>query len=126
MSGLRRHGIGLTLALVVGAAWTPATLTGEEPAAEELRGVLAVEDSGPGIPPEERERVFAPFYRGQTGARFPQGMGLGLSIARDLVAAHGGSIRVESEPGEGSVFEILLPRAEAPADAAPWRCVQRG
>ena len=77
---------------------------------------FVVEDSGPGIPPEERERVFAPFYRGQTGARFPQGMGLGLSIARDLVAAHGGSIRVDGE--RGAAFVVTLPVASPLEDGA--------
>jgi two-component system sensor histidine kinase BaeS len=75
---------------------------------------IVVEDSGPGIPPEERDQVFAPFYRGQTGARFPQGMGLGLSIARDLVAAHGGSLRVDGE--RGAAFTISLPVAPVPGD----------
>lgn len=69
---------------------------------------LTVEDNGPGIPPEERERVFAPFYRGPSSVRFPQGMGLGLSIARDLVAAHGGTITVDG--GErGAIFVLTLP-----------------
>jgi len=69
-----------------------------------------VHDSGPGIPPEEQERVFTPFYRGSVGSRFPQGMGLGLSIARDLVNAHGGSIELDSTPGAGSTFTIWLPQ----------------
>jgi signal transduction histidine kinase len=66
-------------------------------------------DSGPGIPPEEQAQVFTPFYRGSVGRRFPQGMGLGLSIARDLVDAHGGQIALESVPGQGSAFTIHLP-----------------
>jgi two-component system sensor histidine kinase BaeS len=70
---------------------------------------IRVRDSGPGIAPEEQERIFAPFYRGPADRRFPQGMGLGLSIARDLVAAHGGRIEVQSTPGTGSTFTISLP-----------------
>jgi len=70
---------------------------------------IRVSDTGPGIPTEEQERIFTPFYRGQSASRFPQGMGLGLSIARDLVAAHGGRLTVESTPGAGSHFTIWLP-----------------
>jgi len=68
-----------------------------------------VQDTGAGIASEEQEKVFEPFYRGNQGRRFKQGMGLGLSIARDLVEAHGGGISLESEPGKGSRFTIRLP-----------------
>jgi two-component system sensor histidine kinase BaeS len=71
--------------------------------------LIQVEDNGPGIPVEEQEKVFEPFYRGNQGRRFKQGMGLGLSIARDLVTAHGGRISLESAPGKGSQFTIHLP-----------------
>jgi two-component system sensor histidine kinase BaeS len=71
---------------------------------------MRVRDSGPGITPEEQKRIFTPFYRGPAGRRFPQGMGLGLSIARDLVTAHGGRIEVQSTPGVGSTFTIWLPQ----------------
>ena len=70
---------------------------------------IRVSDSGRGISPEEQAQIFTPLYRGPTGVRFPQGMGLGLSIAHDLVVAHGGRIEVESEPGRGSHFTIWLP-----------------
>lgn len=70
---------------------------------------IRVQDTGVGIPPEEQTRIFEPFYRGTTGRRFPQGMGLGLSIARDLLAAHGGRVEVESVPGVGSTFTLWLP-----------------
>jgi two-component system sensor histidine kinase BaeS len=70
---------------------------------------IRVSDTGPGIAPEEQARIFTPFYRGQPGRRFPQGMGLGLSIARDLVVAHGGRLEVESTPGVGSHFTLWLP-----------------
>jgi two-component system sensor histidine kinase BaeS len=69
---------------------------------------IRVQDSGPGIALEEQARVFAPFYRGSMGRRFPQGMGLGLSIAHDLVTAHNGRIELESIPGKGSTFTIWL------------------
>ena len=70
---------------------------------------IRVSDTGRGIPLEGQEEVFTPLYRGQTGVRFPQGMGLGLSIAHDLVVAHGGRIDVESEVDRGSQFTIWLP-----------------
>jgi signal transduction histidine kinase len=71
---------------------------------------VKVSDTGPGIPYEEQEMIFLPLYRGDQGQRrFKQGMGLGLSIARDLIQAHNGSIEVESTPGKGSHFTIWLP-----------------
>lgn len=70
---------------------------------------LKISDSGPGILDDEREKIFLPFYRGETGRRIKQGMGLGLTIARELVNAHGGQINVESIPGQGSEFTITLP-----------------
>ena len=70
---------------------------------------LKVSDTGVGIKAEEREQIFQPFYRGDTGRRIKQGMGLGLTIARELVTAHGGQIKVESTPGKGSEFTVTLP-----------------
>ncbi len=69
-----------------------------------------VSDTGPGIAPQDRARIFEPFYRGKTLRRFPQGLGLGLTIAHDLVTAHGGRIDLDSTPGLGSHFTIYLPR----------------
>jgi signal transduction histidine kinase len=82
--------------------------------------LISVMDTGGGIPVEEQEKVFEPFYRGNQGKRFKQGMGLGLSIAHDLVQAHGGSISLESQPGKGSRFTIHLPiaRVEQPIPVA--------
>jgi signal transduction histidine kinase len=68
---------------------------------------VAVEDTGPGIAPEQRERVFRPFVSGDAGG----GTGLGLAIARELSAALGGRIDLESELGRGSRFELVLPAA---------------
>jgi two-component system sensor histidine kinase BaeS len=70
---------------------------------------IEVRDTGQGINPAEQGYIFEPFYRAQSGRRFPQGMGLGLTIARDLVEAHGGQLKMESTPGEGSTFTIWLP-----------------
>jgi signal transduction histidine kinase len=78
---------------------------------------LRVSDTGLGIPAEEQARIFAPFYRGPSSGRFPQGMGLGLSIARDLVTAHGGRLTVESASGAGSHFTIWLPVQTLPNHA---------
>ncbi|MCX8024056.1 MAG: HAMP domain-containing histidine kinase [Thermanaerothrix sp.] len=77
--------------------------------ADELQLHFIVRDSGPGIPQEEHSLIFEPFQRGSTAQRFPQGMGLGLTIARDLIYAHGGRIEVESTPGQGSCFKVHLP-----------------
>ena len=81
---------------------------------------LRVSDTGPGIAAEEQARIFAPFYRGPVSGRFPQGMGLGLSIARDLVTAHDGRLTVESAPGSGSQFTIWLP-VQTPPNPAELR-----
>lgn len=77
---------------------------------------LRVGDSGPGIAPEDRAFIFEPFYRSQAGPRFPQGMGLGLSIARDIAAAHGGRLMLEHSSLEGSRFALLLPSGVASKD----------
>jgi two-component system sensor histidine kinase BaeS len=68
-----------------------------------------VSDSGPGIDPQEFERVFEPFFRSQKTRRFPQGLGLGLTIARDIVEAHGGTLELASVVGEGCQFTVRLP-----------------
>jgi signal transduction histidine kinase len=67
--------------------------------------VVSVDDSGPGIGAEERERIFRPFW-----SRDGRGTGLGLPIARELAIALGGQIELESEPGRGSRFRLVLPR----------------
>jgi two-component system sensor histidine kinase BaeS len=74
---------------------------------DEIR--IRVSDTGPGIALGEQEQVFEPFYRSQDSRRFPQGLGLGLTIARDLVEAHGGQLVISSQIGKGSDFEIILP-----------------
>jgi len=66
-------------------------------------------DSGPGIAAEDLERIFTPFYRGRFAQRFADGMGLGLTIARDLLIAHGGQLEIESAPGQGSRCILRLP-----------------
>ncbi len=77
---------------------------------------LSVGDSGPGIPPGERERVFQPFYRIPRGAAGPtdDGSGLGLAIVRNVAQAHGGRVEILEAPGGGSVFRVVLPAPLAP------------
>jgi signal transduction histidine kinase len=71
---------------------------------------LAVADDGPGIAPEHLPHVFERFYRADPSrARSTGGAGLGLAIVRQLAAGHGGSVRVESEPGRGARFSVTLP-----------------
>jgi two-component system sensor histidine kinase SenX3 len=73
---------------------------------------LYVEDHGPGIPPEEHEKIFERFYRlGSELRRETQGIGIGLSIVKHVVEAHGGRVLVRSAPGQGSRFTIELPAA---------------
>ena len=73
------------------------------------RLLIAVEDDGPGIPPEERERVFEPFYRlDRSRDRATGGFGLGLSIARKAVLAHGGTLKVEASELGGAKFVVVL------------------
>lgn len=74
---------------------------------EEL--LIRVSDSGPGIHPEEAQQVFEPFKRGKAAQRLPEGMGLGLSIARDLVQAHGGKLVLEENHQPGTQLTIHLP-----------------
>jgi signal transduction histidine kinase len=69
-------------------------------------------DTGSGIPPEEIGRIFDRFHRGSAAAE-RAGSGLGLAVARELAAVHGGRIEVESAVGRGSTFTVRLPRAEA-------------
>jgi signal transduction histidine kinase len=74
------------------------------------RITLSVSDHGPGIPREEHDKIFERFYRrGSELRRETQGVGIGLSIVKHIVEAHGGCVRVESELGKGSVFIIQLP-----------------
>jgi signal transduction histidine kinase len=78
--------------------------------------VISVADSGPGIPPDQHARIFERFEQlGNILTSKPEGLGLGLPIAREIAVRHGGDLRVESEPGVGSQFHLRLPVADARA-----------
>ncbi len=93
-------------------------------AAEGEHALVTVRDDGPGIPPDLIGRVFDLFAQGERGVdRADGGLGIGLTLVRRLVEMHGGSIEVESAPGQGATFRVrlpLLPGAElgAPPDVA--------
>lgn len=72
--------------------------------------LITVQDAGPGVPPAHRELIFEPFYQTETGRSVRgRGVGLGLTICRDIAAAHGGAIWIADTPGGGSRFHVLLP-----------------
>jgi PAS domain S-box-containing protein len=84
--------------------------------AEEERVGFQVEDTGIGIPEEVRSRLFEPFFTTKPAGR---GTGLGLAVVHGIVTAHGGTVEVESQVGEGSCFRVWLPRAQATALPLP-------
>jgi len=77
-----------------------------------------VRDSGPGIPPEDQERIFDRFVRGSNGTR-AGGAGLGLAIVRAIAAAHEGRVEVESSPEGGSTFTIAVPTDQPEREGLP-------
>lgn len=76
--------------------------------------MVIVSDTGIGIPPGEREKIFDRFYRVDASRGVTVGSGLGLSIVRTIVEAHGGRVEVTSEPGKGSAFRVYLPMNGSP------------
>jgi signal transduction histidine kinase len=79
---------------------------------------IRVADRGPGIPEDEQKHIFEPFFRGRRAVQDQiHGAGLGLNLAKKIVEAHGGSIRVKSEPMKGTEFTVRLPAAPAGAPA---------
>jgi signal transduction histidine kinase len=78
-----------------------------------------VEDNGVGMTPEQRKKLFRPFYRADNPLRdVAGGTGLGLAIAKQLVEQHGGEMWVQSEQGKGSTFSFILPLQQAESDDA--------
>jgi len=87
-------------------------------AADDARIRIQIRDTGRGIPADQRDRIFEPFVQGEMPlTRTSEGTGLGLAISREFARAMGGDITVESEPGRGSVFTLMLPRFGLPANA---------
>jgi CheY-like chemotaxis protein len=85
---------------------------------------LSVEDSGPGIPPDVQERMFEPFF---TTKPVGQGSGMGLATVHGIVHEHGGHIVVDSAPGVGTTFRVLLPALAAAVDlASPMQATDDG
>ena len=80
--------------------------------AERERAAISVEDHGVGIPSSEIQEILEPFKRASGAASRAPGSGLGLYVVNRIVQAHGGELRVESTPGAGSRFTVLLPRLE--------------
>jgi len=75
---------------------------------------IRVADRGPGIPVEEQKHIFDPFFRGQRAVQDQvHGTGLGLNLVKKIVEAHGGTIRVKSEPMKGAEFIVHIPEAAA-------------
>jgi two-component system sensor kinase FixL len=75
-------------------------------AASEDEVEISVADTGPGVPDALLEQLFEPFFTTK-----PEGMGLGLSLSRSIIEAHGGTLRYDSGPEKGSIFRIGLPTA---------------
>ncbi len=88
-----------------------------ETASQNGHVILTVRDTGPGIPQEIQPRIFDRFYRGDR-ARTSRGVGLGLAMVRKVAEIHSGKIEVESQPGSGSTFRLILP-VNCPAPVRP-------
>jgi signal transduction histidine kinase len=82
---------------------------------------VSISDTGPGVPLNERTRIFEKFYQAGDGGQKPRGTGLGLTITKTLVELHGGEIWVDSEAGCGSSFHFSLPIAPPGETKSPAR-----
>jgi signal transduction histidine kinase len=95
----------------------PGTITVEVHQREDGMIQTCVIDTGCGIPLEEQETIFERFYRGQSSEMKNRGAGLGLAITKSLVELHGGTIWVESVPGKGSRFCVILPVTQSTSES---------
>jgi signal transduction histidine kinase len=80
--------------------------------------LLAVEDDGPGVPPQLREQIFQPFHQGRKSSGRGSGSGIGLALVARFANLHGGQAWVEDRAGGGASFRVYLPGG-APADEPP-------
>jgi signal transduction histidine kinase len=87
--------------------------------ASDDRACVTVTDSGPGMAPGERERIFDPFYSNKPAGCAHAGAGLGLAIARSIARERGGDLLARSKPGAGATFELILPLSTGSRDARP-------
>ncbi len=110
LENARRHSGGHPVSV---RARVVRTLAGEGD-----RLIVRMVDRGPGIPPAQLERVFEPFYSAGTARGGRRGSGLGLAIARGFIEANGGSLHVESLPGQGATFVFELPLERGGPEAA--------
>lgn len=103
-------GSSITVGIELRSDLEPDPTTGRPAGSREVR--IRVRDAGPGIPAEDHRRIFEPFVRrGSELRREQQGVGIGLSIVQHIVAAHRGRIEVQSQPGQGATFTLVLPCA---------------
>ena len=97
-------------ALKYGAAHEDVSITIEpQEMGDESWAQITITDVGPGIPQSDLPYIFDRFRRGSNVLGRTSGMGIGLTVVRDIVERHGGQVRVESEEGKGSSFEVILP-----------------
>jgi signal transduction histidine kinase len=91
----------------------------------ENQAICSVRDEGIGIPADKIEHLFQAFFRVEASAdQHTAGLGLGLHIAHEIVRLHGGTITVDSQPGQGSTFTMILPLSSAaPVVVTPDRSV---
>ena len=81
---------------------------------------IGVSDHGPGIPEEDQERIFGEYEKGGTGRRARKGMGIGLTLSRQLADYMGGSLTLASQPGEGATFTLWMPHGREPEQRSGW------
>lgn len=110
--GMANEGAAADVRLTMALLEPPATaLPGKKAGAgpAQARVAICVEDRGPGVPPDQRERIFEPFYRLPGASEREGGVGLGLSLVKTIVERHGGHIRCEAREGGGARFVVELP-----------------